>query len=290
MLWHDWILVGVVGSVVYCLGCAHDMSSCTIYIYFSHPDLLLTYFLHIIYTGAIKFLANNGVIPPPKQLYYIPERITNIKKVDLYSVVYPFTTGHMIYYDQRNLYYAIQSIMDYTLEFLNKNPKLDLTPNTFDFNDMRDPEHVNSTVRCDQRNNWVHNKNAEATRQWQVKENKANTKAHSIKKKVGRKISPMRQRKKPNKNTGSGGSQHPPQDRFSSSEGAGGDGGTKKKKQSNNSRTNNKEKNGKKKGLGPRDTTNDMKHNKQHGGEGGKAKNKKNKSNDITSRLGKLGI
>jgi len=288
VLWHDWILVGVVGSVVYCLGCAHDMSSCTI-LYFSHPDLLLTYFLHIIYTGAIKFLANNGVIPPPKQLYYIPERITNIKKVDLYSVVYPFTTGHMIYYDQRNLYYAIQSIMDYTLEFLNKNPKLDLTPNTFDFNDMRDPEHTKSTVRCDHRNNWVHNKNVEATRQWQAKENKANTKAHSIKKKVGRKISPMRQSRKKNKNTGcgDGGTQHPPQDRFVSS-GAGGEGGTKKKKQSNNSRNNNKEKNGKKKG--PRDSTNDMKHNKQHGGEGGKAKNKKNKSNDITSRLGKLGI
>jgi len=179
--------------------------------------------------------------------------------------------------------------MDYTLEFLNNNPKLDLTPNTFDFNDMRDPEHTKSTVRCDHRNNWVHNKNVEATRLW-AKENKANTKAHSIKKKVGRKISPMRQSRKKNKNTGGGdgGTQHPPQDRFSASSGGGGDGGIKKKKQSNNSRNNNKEKNGKKKG--PRDTTNDMKHNKQHGGEGGKAKNKKNKSNDITSRLGKLGI
>ena len=102
----------------------------------------------------------------------------------------------------------------------------------------------------------------------------------------------MRQRKK-NRNTGSGGdggTQHPPQDRFSVSSGAGGDGGTRKKKQSNNSgRNNSKEKNGNKKN-GPRDTTNDMKHNKQHVGEGGKAKNKKNKSNDITSRLGKLGI
>ena len=182
--------------------------------------------------------------------------------------------------------------MDYTLEFLNKNPKLDLTPNTFDFNDMRDPEHVKSTVRCDHRNNWAHNKNAEATRLW-AKENKANTKAHSIKKKVGRKISPMRQRKK-NRNTGSGGdggTQHPPQDRFSASSGGGRDDGTnKKKQQSNSGRNNNKEKNGNKK-KGMRDTTNDMKHNKQHGGEGGKAnKNKKNKSNDITSRLGKLGI
>ena len=206
--------------------------------------------------------------------------------------------------------------MDYTLEFLNKNPKLDLIPNTFDYNDMRDREvcvmiymacflilnllshlpspHytqvVKSTNRCDQRNLWVHNKNAEATRLW-TKENKANTKAHSIKKKVGRKISPMRQSRKKNKNTGSGGggdgTQHPPQDRFFSS-GAGGD-GTKKKKQSNSSR-NNKEKNGKKKGP-PRDTTNDMKHNKQHAGEGGKANNKKkNKSNEISNKLSKLGI
>ena len=252
----------------------------------SRSSISHLYLLHIIYTGAINFLVKNRVLSAPKQLYYIPEHITNIKKGDLVSIVYPYTIGQVIYFDQRNLYYAIQSIMDYTLEFLNKNPKLDLTPNTFDYNDMRDREHVKSTVRCDHRNQWAHNKNAEATRLWE-KENKANTKAHSIKKKVGRKISPMRQSRKKNKNTGSGGggggTQHPPQDRFFSS-GAGGD-GTKKKKQSNSSR-NNKEKNGK-----PRDTTNDMKHNKQHAGEGGKANNKKkNKSNDISNKLSKLGI
>ena len=224
-------------------------------------------------SGAINYLAKIGVLTQQHQPNYYHSNANNqIKRDDIFNILYPYTIGTKIHFGERNVYHAIEVMMDCTLDFLRNDPSLDATHNTFDYHKLKDMDERGYEERCSIRNYWAQEMNAEAvklvaaTAAAEAEANKTKSTVVGNKKKKKKKLSLSPKRS--------------PQDAPPNGEG----GTSSGKKKKNNNIANKKTK---KKGLSNYNRAND-KNNKPGSGGGTSIGNHKAKGKDITSKLSKL--
>ena len=226
-------------------------------------------------SGAINYLTKIGVLTQQQHQpnYYHSNANNQIKRDDIYNMLYPYTIGTKIHFGERNVYDAIEIMMDCTLDFLRNDPSLDATHNTFDYHKLKDTDERGYEERCSIRNYWAQEMNAEAvklvaaTAKAEGNESRSAVVANKKKKKKKKlSLSPKRS----------------PQDAPPNGDGATSPGGKKKK---NNNSANKKTK---KKGLSNYNRANDKNNKPKRGGGGTSSIN--GKGNDITSKLSKLAL
>ena len=228
-------------------------------------------------SGAINYLAKIGVLTQQQHQpnYYHSNANNQIKRDDIFNILYPYTIGTKIHFGERNVYHAIEVMMDCTLDFLRNDPSLDATHNTFDYHKLKDMDERGYEERCSIRNYWAQEMNAEA-----VKLVAATAAAEA---ETGKTKSAVAGNKKKKKKKLSLSPKRSPQD--APPNGAGGTSSGKKTKKNNNSAN----KKTKKKGLSNYNRAND-KNNKPGSGGGTSIGNHKAKGKDITSKLSKLAL
>lgn len=92
-------------------------------------------------SGAINYLAKAGVLPPK-----------NGTNDNIFRTIYPYTIGSKIHFGELDVLYAMEALVDRTLEFLSSNPELDATANSTDYHDLRDADAMQGMDRCVIRN------------------------------------------------------------------------------------------------------------------------------------------
>ena len=134
-------------------------------------------------SGALNYLAKYGVLPIKeqsshhlRQQHHGNSKSDQISNDELFNIIYPYTIGRSVYFGDAHLFYAIEQMMNCTLEYLklNSNRELDMEPNTYDYHDCRDREEVHSMQRCEIRNRYAQEMNAQTLKQWTATANGSN--------------------------------------------------------------------------------------------------------------------
>ena len=111
-------------------------------------------------SGAINYLAKTGVLVPATNV----QCNDSTTEYNVFSTIYPYTIGAKIHFDELEIYHAIETMMDRTLEFLCSNSKLEISPNSFDYHNLRDKDVKMCLERCDIRNRMAYEMDSEALR------------------------------------------------------------------------------------------------------------------------------
>jgi len=89
-------------------------------------------------SGAVNFLLYSGVFKSEQDQDF--------------AVIHPYTIGLRIYFNEIDLRFTMERMLDRTIEFLLANHELDALPNDMDYLEFSQQSEMNNLDRCTMRN------------------------------------------------------------------------------------------------------------------------------------------
>ncbi|KAL9190409.1 hypothetical protein ACHAXT_007620 [Thalassiosira profunda] len=109
-------------------------------------------------SGALNYLARLSVLSPSKH------SAIDATLAGIFETIHPYCIGARIHYGEMDVLYAVEALLDRTLDFLREHPHLDNTDNSLDYHTLRDQDERPCMERCAIRNRLARDIDAEQAR------------------------------------------------------------------------------------------------------------------------------